>query len=199
MALGFSTSSPHTFLASLHSSFPGIFPVWVSWALLLYWCLWSQRKHFHTKVLETGRIWVCRKDSCSYRTERLHSGDSSFLKFPSGFFSGKNDPFRYQGHCEVGKAEATPSWVSWGFTKSLLSCRRLQNLVQRHIFSLTFSGIILGKLLANEESRDGAPRRGWWCPRTAPDEAVICRGKVFIVHVRSSMWLTGQLFGGPWY
>ena len=60
----------------------------------------------------------------------------------------------------MGKAEATPSWVSWSFTKSLLSYRRLQNLVQRCIFSLTFSGILLGKLLANEEARDGVPRRG---------------------------------------
>lgn len=34
MALGLSTSSPHTFLASLQSSFSEIFPVWASWALL---------------------------------------------------------------------------------------------------------------------------------------------------------------------
>lgn len=92
--------------------------------------------------------------------ERLHPGDSSFLKFPSGFFSGKNGSFRHQGHGKVAKAEATPSWVSRGFTKSLSSCWRLQNLVQRCIFSLTSSGILLGKLLANEEARDGAPRRG---------------------------------------
>lgn len=72
MALGFSTSSSHTSLASLHSSFPEIFPVWVSWALLLYWRLWSQRKHFHTKVIETGRIWVLRKDSCRYRGYRTY-------------------------------------------------------------------------------------------------------------------------------
>lgn len=47
-----------------------------------------------------------------YRMERLHPGDSSFLKFPSGFFNGKNGSFRHQGHGKVAKAEATPSWVS---------------------------------------------------------------------------------------
>lgn len=47
-----------------------------------------------------------------YRMERLHPGDSSFLKFPSGFFNGKNGSFRHQltggegrGHPKLGEQE----------------------------------------------------------------------------------------------
>lgn len=86
-----------------------------------------------------------------YRMERLHPGDSSFLKFPSGFFNGKNGSFRHQGHGKVAKAEA-PGWVSREEAAELGPKMHLQLDFLWHPPG--------GNFWQNEEARDGAPRRG---------------------------------------
>lgn len=135
MVLGLSTSSVHIFLASLHSSSSEIFPVWVSCALLLYWPLWSQRKHFSQQSLRDKQ-----RDNYRYRTKMLHWGNSSFLKFLFVSFSGKDYPFRSQDHHVEGKTEAPHTELyEASFMKVTVELQEATKLAQKCIFSTTFS------------------------------------------------------------
>lgn len=165
-------------LSLLYSSFSELFPIWVACALVIFWPLWPQRKHLHAKILDTGRIFVARKDNYRYRTKMLQWGDSHSLEFllVSQWWGW---PFQAPGPPCGGEGNGSWCWVSWGFMKVTVWLQEAIELGQKCIFSFALSGILMGIPLAREEAgkvTDGGDQV--WGQFLI--HAVVCRGNVFL-------------------
>lgn len=179
-------------LSLLYSSFSELFPIWVTCALVIYWLLWLQRKHFHAKVLDSGRIFVARKDNYRYRTKMLQWGDSHSLV--SWFLSVVRVTFSSPRSTMWRGRQRLLVLGQLGFHEShCLAARGYRTWSKMHL-QFCFVWYSHGDSLGEGRSWEGH----WWRGpglRAVPDPCCCLQRKC----VLRSLWSFGQLLGGPWY